>query len=209
MYKEILRAVSESLRYLQKDGYEVFLWLSDDFSEPCRKELSGLLSARAAHAASLPVLYDDREIAKIGVVKAGEDARALCAPFVCLLAQLYEESRQALSEAHEQDAYRRALQYIKEHYTEGVTVADVAMHTGYSGSYFGYLFKKKHSMSVIQYVRELQLAKAKDLLLNTSFSISAVAGYVGFDDPNYFSSLFKKHFGLSPKEYRKMHGSLV
>ncbi len=210
MYAEILRAISDALQRLKKDGYDVFLWLSDVFPEPCRRELAEFLPGDATKCAGcLPVSCDDREVAGIAILKGKESVRALAAPFVYLLERLYEESCRALSETHEQDAYRKALQYIKEHYTEGITITDVATHTGYSGSYFGYLFKKKHSMSVIQYVRELQLAKAKDLLLNTSFSISAVAGYVGFDDPNYFSSLFKKHFGLSPKEYRKLHGSLV
>ena len=85
----------------------------------------------------------------------------------------------------------------------------MAENIGYSESYFGYAFKKKYKMSVSQYIRELQLAKAKDLLENTSFSVASVASYVGFDDSNYFSSLFKKYFGLSPKEYRNKHGSLV
>ena len=126
-----------------------------------------------------------------------------------MLFVLYEETHKIISETNEQDIYRKALQYIKEHYTENITVADVAAHIGYSESYFGYAFKKKYKMSVAQYVRELQLAKSKDLLENTTFSVSVVAGYVGFDDSNYFSALFKKYFGLSPKEYRKLHSTLV
>ncbi|MBO4594495.1 MAG: helix-turn-helix domain-containing protein, partial [Clostridia bacterium] len=49
----------------------------------------------------------------------------------------------------------------------------------------------------------------KDLLESTSLSIAGVSSYVVFDDSNYFSALFKKHFGLSPKEYRRRHGTLV
>ena len=79
----------------------------------------------------------------------------------------------------------------------------------YSESYFGYAFKQKYKISVSQYIRELKLAKSKELLKNTSFSVAGVASSVGFDTPNYFSSLFKSHFGISPKEYRKTHSQIV
>ena len=148
------------------------------------------------------------EVAKISATNE-EHLSALSVPLKYMIERLYEESLKQISDTNEHDIYRKALQYIKEHYTEGITVADVSKHINYSESYFGYAFKKKYKMSVSQYVRELQLAKSKDLLENTSFSVSSVASYVGFDDFNYFSALFKKHFGLSPKEYRKQHSTLL
>lgn len=206
----IVNEITETLKFLRKEGYEIYLSLSEEFSKDSRKALSEFRSDNDdGNAAEIPVFYDDREIARLKIAGDKEKLSALSVPLKYMIGKLYEESRKTVTENNEHDIYVKALQYIKKHYTENITIADVAEHTGYSGSYFGYAFKKKYKMSVAQYVRELQLAKSKDLLENTTFSVSVVAGYVGFDDSNYFSALFKKYFGLSPKEYRKLHSTLV
>ena len=206
----IINEVADYVRFLRKEGYNIYLVLSDEFSEDTRSSLLEFLPDENAADKIImrSVFYDDIEIAKLSAGKE-EYLSVLSAPLKYMIERLYEESNKQISETNEHDIYRKALQYIKEHYTEGITVADVSKHINYSESYFGYAFKKKYKMTVSQYVRELQLAKSKDLLENTSFSVSSVASYVGFDDFNYFSALFKKHFGLSPKEYRKLHSTLI
>ena len=206
----IINEVADYVRFLRKEGYIIYIALSKDFPEDTRKALSEFLPDGNAKDKifTYSVFNDDVEIAKI---RATDEERlsALSVPLKYMIERLYEESNKQIFETNEHDIYRKALQYIKEHYTEGITVADVSKQINYSESYFGYAFKKKYKMTVSQYVRELQLAKSKDLLENTSFSVSSVASYVGFDDFTYFSALFKKHFGLSPKEYRKKHSTLV
>lgn len=203
--------IAATLRFFKSEGYGVSVALSGEFSDESRGELSEFLNAAGAEngARSAPVFYDGAEIAKIFANAPKEKLSALCVPLGYMLCALYEEDRKTAPEAIEQDVYKKAIRYIKEHYTENISVAQVAANIGYSESYFGYAFKKKYKMSVSQYIRELQLAKAKDLLENTSFSVASVASYVGFDDSNYFSALFKKYFGLSPKEYRNKYGTLV
>lgn len=206
----IINEIADYVRFLRKEGYNIYIWLSEEFSEDTRSALSEFLPDENAKdkLVACSVFYDDMEVAKISATNE-EHLSALSAPLKIMIGQLYEESNKQISDTNEHDIYRKALQYIKEHYTEGITVADVSKHINYSESYFGYAFKKKYKMSVNQYVRELQLAKSKDLLINTSFSVASVASYVGFDDFTYFSALFKKHFGLSPKEYRKQHSTLI
>ena len=206
----IINEIADYVRFLRKEGYNIYIALSEEFSEETRKALSDFLPDEKATDKTVmrSVFYDDIEVAKISAGKE-ENFSAISAPLKYMIERLYEESNKQIAETNEHDIYRKALQYIKEHYTEGITVADVSKHINYSESYFGYAFKKKYKMTVSQYVRELQLAKSKDLLENTSFSVSSVASYVGFDDFNYFSALFKKHFGLSPKEYRKKHTTLI
>lgn len=206
----IINEIADYVRFLRKEGYNIYIALSEEFSEETRKALSDFLPDEKATDKTVmrSVFYDDIEIAKISADEE-EYLSALSVPLKYMIERLYEESLKQISDTNEHDIYRKALQYIKEHYTEGITVADVSKHINYSESYFGYAFKKKYKMTVSQYVRELQLAKSKDLLENTSFSVSSVASYVGFDDFNYFSALFKKHFGLSPKEYRKKHTTLI
>lgn len=206
----IINEVADYVRFLRKEGYNIYIVLSEEFSEDTRSALSEFLPDENVKdkLVACSVFNDDIEIAEISVTSE-EYLSALSVPLKYMIERFYEESLKQISDTNEHDIYRKALQYIKEHYTEGITVADVSKHINYSESYFGYAFKKKYKMSVSQYVRELQLAKSKDLLENTSFSVSSVASYVGFDDFNYFSALFKKHFGLSPKEYRKQHSTLL
>ena len=206
----IINEIADYVRFLRKEGYKIYIALSEEFSEDTRKVLSEFLPDENAEDKMITrsVFFDDMEVAKISADKE-EYVAALSSPLKYMIERLHEESDKQISETNEHDIYRKALQYIKEHYTEGITVADVSKHINYSESYFGYAFKKKYKMTVSQYVRELQLAKAKNLLENTSFSVSSVATYVGFDDFTYFSALFKKYFGLSPKEYRKKRSTLV
>ena len=211
LYTKTLNEIAATLRFLRMEGYDGFLWLSEDFPERVRRELSELLPEQVPDGKlfEYAVDYDGATVAKLLFVLEKEKAEALSLPLGYMVERLYEESRSWLAENSENDVYKKALHFIRANYTEGITVADVARHTGYSESYFGYAFKKKYKMSVSRYIRELQLAKAKDLLVDTAFAISAVASYVGFDDSNYFTVIFKKQFGISPKEFRKKYGRLV
>lgn len=211
MYTKTLNELVETLRFLREEGYEGELWLSEEFPEGIAKELSEFLPEKGSERrqGEYAVSYDGVRIARISFALDKEKTAALAAPLGYMIERLYEEGRDQLAESSENDAYKKALHFIRANYTEGITVADVARHMGYSESYFGYAFKKKYKMSVSRYIRELQFAKAKDLLVDTAFSISAVASYVGFDDSNYFTAIFKKQFGISPKEFRKKYGRFV
>ena len=194
-----LGELQAALDHLKRAGCDVVLSLTDEAFLSCRAALSAYLTEAGAEQAAFltPVLCGGKERARVGVLR---EADAPLVPLIAaMLERLFEENPTG---ENERDLYRKALAYIKDHYMEGITVADIAGAVGYSSSYFGYLFKKKHGIPANQYVRELQLAKAKELLRNTSFSVSAVAEYVGYEDANYFSSLFKKQYGLSPTQYR-------
>ena len=198
MTDNTLAELQKALDHLQKEGHTVHLNLTDEVFAPCRAALAAY--AGEGDACRLPVVCEEEERA---VVSAPAEKDAPLLPLVSAMTErLFEECQDRAAGENERDLYRKSLAYIKEHYMEGITVADIAGAVGYSGSYFGYIFKKKHGIPVNRYVRELQLAKAKELLRNTSFSVSAVAEYVGYEDANYFSSLFKKQYGLSPMQYR-------
>lgn len=211
MYTKTLNEIVATLRFFRREGYEGYLWLSEDFPERIGKELEEFALDRQSDKKlnEYAVSYDGVKIAGVCFACEKEKAVSLGVPLGYMIERLYEESRKWLAENSEHDVYKKALHFIRANYAEGITVADVARHMGYSESYFGYAFKKKYKMSVSRYIRELQLAKAKDLLVDTAFAISAVASYVGFDDSNYFTAIFKKHFGISPKEFRKKYGRFV
>jgi two-component system, response regulator YesN len=99
----------------------------------------------------------------------------------------------------------KALSYIHEHFTQEMTLQNVADHIHISRNYFSILFKRFMDVNFIDYVIRLRINKAKELLGHTSLKVYEVAGESGFNDVKYFSKLFKKVTGLSPGDYRTEH----
>lgn len=80
---------------------------------------------------------------------------------------------------------------------------DLAAELGYSKCHFIRRFKRATGISPWYYILHLKIDKAKELLLDPKYSIAEVARMVGFDDPNYFSRVFNKIAGISPRAFRK------
>jgi two-component system, response regulator YesN len=96
----------------------------------------------------------------------------------------------------------KALLYIHDHYTQEVTLQDVADHIHISRNYFSILFKRLVNQNFIDYVIHLRIKKAKALLSHSSLRVYEVAAESGFNDVKYFSKLFKKLTGMSPGDFR-------
>lgn len=97
---------------------------------------------------------------------------------------------------------RKAVDYIQEHYSEQITLNDVAEHVYVSTSYLSRMFKKELGKNFVDYLNGLRIEKAKELLVDPRYKTYEVAEIVGIPDAHYFSRLFKKYEGLSPTEYR-------
>lgn len=95
-----------------------------------------------------------------------------------------------------------ALSHIAEHYHEKISTAELAKMCFFSESHFCYFFKNAVGKSAINYINELRIDKASVLLKNTDESIAHISSSVGFPDLNYFSRMFRKYKGMSPREYR-------
>ncbi|WP_100405248.1 response regulator transcription factor [Bacillus solitudinis] len=98
-----------------------------------------------------------------------------------------------------------ALSYIHHHYTSELTLQMVADHIHISRNYFSILFKQFRDQKFIDYVIELRIKKATELLMNTSLKVYEVAARSGFKDVKYFSKLFKRITGYSPVDFRTEH----
>jgi two-component system, response regulator YesN len=101
------------------------------------------------------------------------------------------------------DFIERALRYIDKHFhRSNLSLEEVANYVQRSASYFSHILSEKRDQTFRQYVTDVRIKQAKHLLSTTSFTVREVAFAVGYDDPNYFSRLFKEYTGCSPRAWR-------
>lgn len=96
-----------------------------------------------------------------------------------------------------------AADYFYEHYRENINIEAYVESICQNNSTFFRKFKLYTGMTPLQYILDIRLSNAKKLLETTNYSINEIALVVGYDNALYFSRLFHKHVGISPKEYRK------
>lgn len=97
----------------------------------------------------------------------------------------------------------KAEKYIMEHYlSPDISLLSVARHAGMSVAHFSTVFSQAMGKPFISYLTSLRMKKAKELLSRTDMRLSAIAMEIGYNEPNYFSHVFKKNEGITPKEYR-------
>ena len=132
--------------------------------------------------------------------KADEQAAEQLSEVCVLLGEHISEYRQTASKS----LAEKAKEYIGEHFSESdLSVDRLCGHLHVSQSYFSTLFRTETGVSYIQYLTEIRMKKAVTLLQETDTKTYLIAEQVGYDDPNYFSHVFKKRFGVSPVKYRK------
>lgn len=98
---------------------------------------------------------------------------------------------------------RKAIDYIHEHYNEQVTLNEVAENIYVSTFYISRMFKKELGISFVDYLNDVRIEKAKELLKDVKYKTYEVAELVGIPDPHYFSKIFKKYSGMTPSEYKE------
>ncbi len=94
--------------------------------------------------------------------------------------------------------------YIDEHYTKRITKEELADAALCSVPNVYRIFRSHFHLSPHNYINKIRLEKASILLEHGSSSVSEISEAVGFDDPIYFSKLFKERYELSPKKYREL-----
>ena len=104
-----------------------------------------------------------------------------------------------------QDEMSLAKKYFMNHYNEDVNIEQYAASRNMSTSWFGKSFAEAAGMSPKQYILDLRIRNAQILLETTDGTVSEIARIVGYDNPMYFSRLFRKAKGLSPLKYRKVY----
>lgn len=111
---------------------------------------------------------------------------------------------QAVTErqAHENRTMLDIIKYIDHHYPEEISLQDIASHLFVSREYVSRKFKQEFGINFSDYLGKYRIDKAKVLMTNHHLKITQIAEMVGFHDVKYFSKVFKKQEGVSPKVYR-------
>lgn len=98
---------------------------------------------------------------------------------------------------------QQAVEFIEENYNNpDISLHLVSAHVGFSPAHFSMMFSQKMGRTFIDYLTGVRIDKARELLSSTDKKLSAIAAEVGYNEPNYFSYVFKKRVGVTPKEYR-------
>jgi two-component system response regulator YesN len=97
----------------------------------------------------------------------------------------------------------KALGFIREQYTEGIQLGDVAEKALVSAAHLSRLFTEHLKTTFVDYLTELRINEAEKLLADSSMTVKDVAYAVGYQDPNYFSRIFKRITGRLPTERQK------
>jgi two-component system response regulator YesN len=119
---------------------------------------------------------------------------------IITIALAYRDSR---PRSQYNDLIRQAKKYIEQHYTDpDLSLNEVAARVSLSASHFSVVFSQETGRAFTASLTDIRLGKAKELLRMTSLRSADIAYQVGYNDPHYFSSVFKKHTGLSPIEFR-------
>lgn len=101
---------------------------------------------------------------------------------------------------------KKAMIYIEENYDKKIRIDEMANFIGVNRSYLTSTFKKATGYSLQEYLINLRMEKAKNLLKKTDLPINTVSNAVGYADQLAFSRMFKQHYGLSPRNYRETGG---
>ena len=113
------------------------------------------------------------------------------------------ELRNQESDNRSQKVLKKALEYIEENYTqETLSLNTVAGEVNVSANYFSAIFSQAMEVTFVEYVTQKRMERAKKLLRQTEKHSGDIALEVGYKDPHYFSFVFKKTQGCSPREYR-------
>lgn len=130
----------------------------------------------------------------------------LILPLPHMLCQLHRELEALMEKsAHipNLDLNMKVMNFLYQNSTKQVTVDSIAEHVYFIRSFISHMFKKSNGMSISEYLHRIRLENAEALLATSDLTISAIATEVGFGDANYFSKVFKRKHGISPRAYRQ------
>lgn len=112
------------------------------------------------------------------------------------------EARKRYEQDNQIRVISRAKKYIVDNYKNNITLDEIAFEVDMSKNYFSYLFKRETGIGMWDYLTHVRIEKAKELLKESNSKIYEIAYEIGYENSSYFNRMFKKHTGVTPKEYQ-------
>ena len=106
------------------------------------------------------------------------------------------------------DVMHKAMSYIRDRYSEKISLEKVAEYVGLSRSYLSMIFKDELGVTFTDFVNKVRVEKSEVLLLDPKFDLSEIAVLVGYSDQSYFTKVFTRIKKVSPGQYRRSRGRL-
>jgi transcriptional regulator GlxA family with amidase domain len=107
---------------------------------------------------------------------------------------------------HADDAIATVQQYMEKNYTRPITVKDMAAISNMSPRNLSRRFEHATSNTPLEYLQRFRIENAKKMLENKSYGIEQVAMKCGYEDMSFFRKVFKRHVGMTPRDYKEKYG---
>ena len=106
------------------------------------------------------------------------------------------------------DMVYKVIEFIKNNYHRHISLEEIAAISYMSKTYLSTLFKKETGYSISEYINSVRVGRAQSLLLDSELSIVEIARMCGFEDQSYFTKVFRKITGITPKKFRESRGTV-
>lgn len=119
-----------------------------------------------------------------------------------ILIEIAQQARGTTEKDDVNTAATWAHSYIRMNFDRPITASKVAQAVGYNVDYLGRIYRQAYGFTLTDAIHRRRVQKASDYLLNSNLNISQIAALCGFNDPDYFRRIFKRHRQLTPSAYR-------
>ena len=155
----------------------------------------------AFHTGSVNYAYDYRKdyLSQVNALQDEEQIQEWLLDRMTAICSVIRDQNEDQSES----TVSKACKYIQENYRRDISLDEVSKEVNVSPYYFSKLFKEEVGENFIDYLTRLRIECSKELLQRAALTIREAGLQSGYSDPNYFSRIFKKQTGMTPREYRE------
>lgn len=188
-----------------EDRYWILLFMEkkDAQESGCKEMMERLHETVGAEMDCGAALYYVDEYTQGMLIDSYHCLEQLCEDNAQHRAGIYSFSAKQVGAPGRHPAIDDALRYLEKHMNENVSRSEIAGEIGMSEEYFSRLFKQETGSTFKEYVLDIKMKKAMELLKTTDLSIGIIASKVGYSNFSYFSQQFRTFTGLTPQEYKK------
>lgn len=196
---------SQQYYYYAKDLPEVYWIHFSGYEAPHILDKIGFLDSHVLFCGTsfhYPELF--RQIIQELQLKRPCFEELLCSYLQLLFTQIHRTRLEIFADKYRNlDDMEAAVHFFNESFTQNISIEEYAASQHMSVSWFIRSFKHYMGVTPMQYITSIRINKAKELLKNTNCSIQEISALSGYENPLYFSRIFRRHTGFSPSGYRK------